>query len=143
MAMPSVTDIFSQVSNIMNDDNGLPTIVNRFLIGGPIATIGYGLANGISAMVGLFTHPMETLGLESGNLVGSLLGGLGDLLDAGAIGSGNALEGAGLTAWLFAIGLVIVTIFILGRVYDRLDIDFLSGINVPILSRFQGSSDED
>ena len=140
MAMPSVSDIFDEVSKIMNDDNGLPTIINRFLLAGPIATVGYGIANGISSLISVFTHPLDTLGIETANLSGSLLGGLATLLDSGAIGSGAALEGAGLSAWIFAIGLVIVTIWLIGKAYDRLNIDFLSGINIPFIGRFMGAS---
>ncbi|WP_135807268.1 hypothetical protein [Halorussus marinus] len=135
----SVGDIIEEAQG-----EGVSGTIRKILIAGPIATAGYSISYGIDSLQNVFTNPLDSLAEQTANLTESSLGGMAELLDAGSLSSANAIINEwGLLGWLMALLLIIATMWLLGTAYDLLDIDFLSGVDVPILSRFSGASDEE
>jgi hypothetical protein len=124
-------------------DSQLGSIVKGTLIGGPIATLGYGLSYGVDSVVGLYTGVIATLGdVTSGNLQ-AIFGSFPLILNAGAEGSAGALASWGILAWLVAVAIILASIIMIARAYDRLDIETLSGIGIPGVDRFTGASPDE
>lgn len=135
----SVADIISEAKNL-----GISGAVRKVLIAGPIATTGYALSYGIDSLQYVFTKPMEALGLGGFQLTMASLGGMADILDAGALATANdIMANWGILGWLVALAIIIGGLRLLGWAFDRMDIDFLSGVDVPILGRFVGTTDEE
>jgi len=135
----SVSDIIGEAKDL-----GIAGSVRKILIAGPIATAGYGLSYGIDSLQYVFTKPMEALGLGGYEVTLSSLTGMADILDAGAMATANNIMNQwGLLGWLVALGVIIAGLRLLGWAFDRMDIDFLSGVDVPILGRFVGTTDEE
>lgn len=134
------------VSGIINEaqDLGVSGSIRKILIAGPIATTGYALSYGIDSLQYVFTKPMEALGLGGFQLTMASLGGMADILNAGALATANdIIANWGLLGWIVALAIIIGGLRLLGWAFDRMDIDFLSGVDVPILGRFVGTSDEE
>jgi hypothetical protein len=134
------------VSDIQESIQGMPIpkVLKQFLIALPIGVSGYSLSEGIDATVQTFwVGPLETLGEITEDLTGASFGNLAGILDAGAEASIGSLSEYGIAGWLVAIALVAITIEVLSRLYDRYDVDTLTGIDIPIISRFIGATDEE
>lgn len=138
----SISSIINEAQNMVQS-GGLGAVIRRTLIAGPLATVGYAIAYGIEALQELYTDPLASLGTASGDIVSAFGSGIELILTAGARGSADALGEYGIAAWITAILIIGGGIWVLGRIYDRMDIDFLTGIDVPVVSRYVGASDEE
>lgn|GEM_PF-4101470 len=135
----SVADIIDDTQTTVAN-SGLGRVIRGTLIGGPIATVGYALSYGIDSLRKLITNPVDQLGLGSADVIGSFSGGISLLLEAGSGGSAAALSEYGVVAWIVAIGIIIGGLWVMGKGFDRMDIDTFTGIDIPLISRFSGAS---
>ncbi|QIB73541.1 hypothetical protein G3I44_04130 [Halogeometricum borinquense] len=135
----SVTDILDDVKNLP-----IPTVVKRFLVSLPIGVSGFALSEGIDTTVQAFwIGPLDKLGEVTKELTGASFGSLAEILNAGADASIGSLSEFGIAGWLVAIVLVVISLEVLSRLLDRFNIDTLSGIDIPIIGRFLGATDEE
>lgn len=143
----TVASIIDDASEIVKE-SGLSGVIRRIVIAGPLAAIGFAIAYGIRALENLYTGIITTITTTTEGLATNFFGnsegttGLTSILAAGADATSSAISGEwGIAGWAVSIGIVMGTLWAASEFYDRMDVDTLSGIDIPILSRYMGDEE--
>ncbi|WP_435143729.1 hypothetical protein [Halobaculum sp. P14] len=124
-------------------ESKLGKIVTGIVIGGPLATIGYALSYGVRSIQELITGTIGALETVTVGNIQALFGSFPTILNAGAEGTASSLASWGILAWLVSVVIIFATLWMVSKAYDRLNIETLSGLDIPVIDRFQGSAAED